>query len=144
MIIKHISLINAKKLKTGTFSCDWPLASEVLVKQKQCAFWLHTEIVILQREQKIIRNFLKATSYSLFCVWVCVSVHKYAVFLWRSERTTFGSWLSLPTIGFGDWIQVARFAEPSAFAHWVIFLVIVIIFKIVSLYVILVVLELVL
>lgn len=57
MIIKHILLINAKKLKTGTFSCGWPLASEVPVKQKQCAFWLQTEIAILQCEQKIIKNY---------------------------------------------------------------------------------------
>lgn len=57
MIIKHISLINAKKLKTGTFSCGWPLASEVPVKQKQCAFWLQIEIAILQCEQKITENY---------------------------------------------------------------------------------------
>lgn len=58
MIIKHnISLINVKKLKTGTFSYGWPLVSEVPVNQKQCAFWLQIEIVISQCEQKIIKNY---------------------------------------------------------------------------------------
>lgn len=93
MIIKHnISLINAKKLKIGTFSYGWPLMSEVLVNQKQCAFWLQIEIVILQcrkKLSKIIRNFSKLfQSYILFfTLCLCVSVHIHAVFLWRSEKT---------------------------------------------------------
>lgn len=58
MIIKHnVSLINAKKLTTGTFSDGWQLASEVPVDQKQSAFWFQIEIVILQYEQKIIKNY---------------------------------------------------------------------------------------